>query len=68
MSGGGPLTDSDFAVNRENRGEVSGEVGTTMLGADYMKGRMMAGLSLSHSRALGEYTGVAWPAVRCSPR
>ena len=30
-----------------------------MFGADYAKGPLVAGLSLSHSRGLGEYTGVA---------
>ncbi len=30
-----------------------------MVGADYARGPLVAGLSLSHSRGLGEYAGVA---------
>ena len=38
---------------------LGGDVRTTMFGADYAKGPMVAGLSLSHSRGLGEYAGTA---------
>ena len=37
---------------------LNGDVRSTMFGADYSKGRMVTGLSLSHSRGLGSYTGV----------
>ena len=30
-----------------------------MFGADYAKGPLVTGLSLSHSRGLGEYAGVS---------
>ena len=36
---------------------LGGDVDTTMVGADYTRGRLLAGLSLSHSRGLGEYDG-----------
>ena len=77
--GGGVLTGSTFALNREtgrggmfsfwSRGAQSsfvgregalafgGDVRTTMFGADYAKGPVVVGLSLSNSRGLGEYTG-----------
>ena len=38
---------------------LGGDVRTTMFGADYAKGPMVAGLSLSHSRGLGDYAGTA---------
>ena len=38
---------------------LGGDVRTTMFGADYAKGPMIAGLSLSHSRGLGDYAGTA---------
>ena len=38
---------------------LGGDVRTTMFGADYAKGPLVAGLSLSHSRGLGEYAGTA---------
>ena len=38
---------------------LGGDVRTTMFGADYAKGPLVAGLSLSHSRGLGEYAGVS---------
>ena len=44
---------------REGALSLGGDVRTTMLGADYAKGPLVAGLSLSHSRGLGEYAGVA---------
>ena len=37
-----------------------------MVGADYAKGPLVAGLSLSHSRGLGEYAGVAGGQVASS--
>ena len=37
---------------------LGGDVRTTMVGADYATGPLVAGLSLSHSRGLGEYAGV----------
>ena len=37
---------------------LGGDVQTTMFGADYAKGPLVAGLSLSNSRGLGEYFGV----------
>ena len=49
---------SHFA-GREGTLGLSGDVRTTMVGADYAKGPLVAGLSLSHSRGLGEYAGVA---------
>ncbi|MCY3747067.1 MAG: SwmB domain-containing protein [Acidobacteria bacterium] len=36
---------------------LSGDVRTTMFGADWAKGPLVAGVSLSHSRGLGEYAG-----------
>ena len=44
---------------REGALSLGGEVRTTMFGADYAKGPLVAGLSLSHSRGQGEYAGVA---------
>ena len=38
---------------------LDGDVRTTMVGADYATGPLVMGLSLSHSRGLGEYAGVA---------
>ena len=37
---------------------LNGDVRTSMFGADYSKGRMVTGVSLSHSRGLGNYAGV----------
>ena len=37
-----------------------------MVGADYAKGPLVAGLSLSHSRGLGEYAGVTGGQVASS--
>ena len=48
---------SHFA-GQEGALSLGGDVRTTMFGADYAKGRMVAGLSLGHSRGLGEYNGV----------
>ena len=44
---------------RDGALSLGGDVRTTMVGADYAKGPLVAGLSLSHSRGLGEYAGVA---------
>ena len=49
---------SHFA-GREGSLSLGGDVRTTMFGADYAKGPVIAGLSLAHSRGLGEYAGVA---------
>ena len=46
-------------AGREGTLGLGGDVRTTMLGADYARGPMVAGLSLSHSRGLGEYAGAA---------
>ena len=51
---------------REGALSLGGEVRTTMFGADYAKGPLVTGLSLSHSRGLGEYTGVAGGQVASS--
>ena len=37
---------------------LNGDVRTSMFGADYAKGRMVTGVSLSHSRGFGRYAGV----------
>ena len=37
----------------------NGDVRSTMFGADYAKGRMVTGVSLSHTRGLGDYAGGA---------
>ena len=44
---------------REGALGLGGDVRTTMFGADYAKGPLVAGLSLSHSRGLGSYDGLA---------
>ena len=49
---------SSFA-GREGTLLLGGDVRTTMFGADYAKGPVVAGLSLSHSRGLGHYASVA---------
>ena len=51
---------------REGALSLGGDVRTTMAGADYAKGPLVAGLSLSHSRGLGEYAGVAGGQVASS--
>ena len=56
---------SHFA-GREGALSLSGAVRTSMFGADYAKGPLVAGLSLSHSRSLGEYAGVAGGQVASS--
>ena len=48
---------SSFA-GREEELSLGGDVRTTMFGADYAKGPLVTGLSLSNSRGLGEYAGV----------
>ena len=42
---------------REGALSLGGDVRTTMVGADYAPGPLVTGLSLSHSRGLGEYAG-----------
>ena len=49
---------SQFA-GQEGDVSLDGRVATTMAGADYQKGRLMAGLSLAHSRGRGAYQGVS---------
>ena len=49
---------SSFGGQQEMLG-LNGDVRTTMFGGDYARGPIVAGLSLSHSRGLGEYTGVS---------
>ena len=48
-----------YFSGREGTLGLSGDVRTTMVGADYARGPVVAGLSLSHSRGLGEYAGVS---------
>ena len=48
---------SSFA-GREEALSLGGDVRTMMFGADYAKGPLVAGLSLSNSRGLGDYAGV----------
>ena len=48
---------SQFA-GREGELSLGGRVSTTMFGADYATGPLVAGLSLSHSRGRGGYEGV----------
>ena len=49
---------SQFA-GRDGKLSLDGRVRTTMFGADYAKGPLVTGLSLSHSRGLGGYSGVS---------
>ena len=49
---------SSFA-GREEALSLGGDVRTMMFGADYAKGPLVAGLSLSNSRGLGDYAGVS---------
>ena len=42
---------------RQGALSLNGDVRTTMLGADYSRGRLVAGLSLARSRGLGGYDG-----------
>ena len=49
---------SHFA-GQEGTLSLGGDVRTTMFGADYARGPVVAGLSLGHSRGLGEYGGTA---------
>ena len=44
---------------REGALGLGGDVRTTMFGADYAQGPLVAGLSLAHSRGLGSYDGLA---------
>ena len=45
-------------MGREGPLALSGDVRTTMFGADYAKGPLMVGLSLANSRGLGNYGDV----------
>ena len=56
---------SSFA-GREGALSLGGDVRTTMVGADYARGPLVTGLSLSHSRGRGEYAGVAGGQVASS--
>ena len=56
---------SHFA-GQEGALSLGGDVRTTMVGADYARGPVVAGLSLSHSRGLGEYAGVTGGQVASS--
>ena len=56
---------SRFA-GREGALSLGGDVRTTMFGADYARGPLVAGLSLSNSRGLGEYTGASGGQVASS--
>ena len=49
---------SRFA-GRDGKLSLDGRVRTTMFGADYAKGPLVTGLSLSYSRGLGGYSGVS---------
>ena len=51
---------------REGALSLGGDVRTTMFWADYARGPVVAGLSLSNSRGLGEYAGVAGGQVASS--
>ena len=51
---------------RQGTLSLGGDVRTTMFGADYARGPLVAGLSLSHSQGLGEYTGVSGGQVASS--
>ena len=51
---------------REGALSLGGDVRTTMFGADYANGPLVTGLSLSNSRGLGEYTGIAGGQVASS--
>ena len=51
---------------REGALSLGGDVRTTMFGADYARGPLVAGLSLSNSRGLGEYAGVGGGQVASS--
>ena len=44
---------------QEDALSLGGEMRTTTFGADYARGRLTAGMSLSHSRGLGEYAGAS---------
>ena len=51
---------------REGALSLGGDVRTTMFGADYARGPLVAGLSLSNSRGLGHYAGAAGGQVASS--
>ena len=48
-----------YFAGQEGALSLGGDARTTMFGADYAKGPLVAGLSLGHSRGRGEYGGVA---------
>ncbi len=53
-------------TGQEGALSLGGDVRTTMFGADYAQGPLVAGLMLSHSRGLGEYAGVDAGLLRSS--
>ena len=53
-------------TGREDRVTLDGRTATTMAGADFRKGRLVAGLSLAHSRGQGDYKGVGVGALASS--
>ncbi len=62
-SSGGVLSFWSRSVQSQFHGRdgvmaLNGDVRTTMFGIDYSKGRMVTGVSLSHSRGLGNYASV----------
>ena len=62
-SGGGVLSFWSRSAQSSFYGQdgalaLNGDMRSTMFGADYSKGRMITGVSLSHSRGLGNYAGV----------
>ena len=53
-------------TGREDRVTLDGRTATTMAGADFRMGRLVAGLSLAHSRGQGDYKGVGVGALASS--
>ena len=63
MSSGGVLSFWSRSASSAFYGQdgalaLNGDVRSTMFGADYSRGRMITGVSLSHTRGLGNYAGV----------
>ena len=61
-SGGGILSFWSRSASSSFQGRdgllaLGGDVRSTMFGADYQKGRMVTGVSLSHTRGIGSYDG-----------
>ena len=53
-------------TGQEDELSLKGGVRTTMLGADWVKGPLVAGLLLSHKGAVGDYSGVSAGAITSS--